>query len=340
MAEEGQIKKRQHHVPRFVLRRFASPLTGNIWNYDKQTGRVWLASIEDTACERHLYSITMDDGQHNTDIEDLISKIENIAAPLYERIIAGEVLSGQERYNFSSFLAIMFVRTNAFRRLYAELHGNMKMVRDYIIASDDTLFESQMEQFQADRGEITEDQKQRLRSAMLDPSDYTFQIDREYTLKALTCHDQLAPLFTSMTWTVMEAPKGTQHFITSDNPLLQWVPPQFHHPFRGTGGFKNKHAEAIFSLSPNQCWVGHWLKGAPNRLETTVEWVKQTNRITAVSAERFLYSHVESSGILLLAKKYAASQSMVQMAGPGPKKKAEIKVVRTLSQIKKGSSSE
>ncbi len=116
-----------------------------------------------------------------------------------------------------------------------------------------------------------------------------------------------------------------------DNPVVHWVPPHYHHPFRGTDGLKNKHAELLFPLSPNLCWVGHWLKGAPNKLETTVEGVKQRNRITAGFAERFLYSQVESSRILRLAKKHIASQPMIQMGRPGPDRKAEIRVVRSLS---------
>jgi hypothetical protein len=260
------------------------------------------------------------------------SQIEEIGAPLFEQVTAGSELIAQERYNFASFVAIMFVRTNAFRRLYAELHGNMKMLRDYLIASDDAVFKSQMERFQADCGEISDDQKQKLRATMLDPSDHIFLVDREYTLKALEYHDQLAPLLASMEWVIMDAPKGDHRFITSDNPVVHWVPPQYHHGIYGTGGLRNKHAEVLFPLSPDQCWVGHWSKGLPRRYETTAEWVKQTNRILAGSAERFLYSHAQRSGIFSLAKKYATNQPIMHMGGPGPSKKAEIKVVRTLSR--------
>lgn len=332
MTDNSQTKKRHHQIPEFYLKGFASPITGQVWTYDKQKGQTWPSSVDGTAVESHLYSVTGEDGKHHTEIEDAISLIEGIGAPLLERVIAGDDLLKQERYDFASFVAIMFVRTNAFRRLYAELHGNMKMLKDYLVASNDSLFESQMERFQADCGEITDDRKQKLRATMLDPSNYIFLVDREYTLKALEYHDQLAPLLSSMECTVMDAPKGDWRFITSDNPVVRWVPPQYHHPFRGTDGFRNRHAEVIFPLSRNHCWVGHWLKGAPRRLETTAEWVKQTNRILAGSAERFLYSHVQSSGILSLAKKYATSQPIIHMGGPGPEKKAEIKVVRTLSR--------
>lgn len=330
MQSKPQTKKRHHQVPQLYLQRFASPATGQVWNYDKKAGKAWPRSIEDTAFERHLYSVTMEDGQRNTDLEDAIGRIEDLGAPLLERVICGEDLLCEERDAFASFVALMFVRTNAFRRLYAEIHGNMKMARDYLIASDDALFESKMEQFQADCGQLTEERKRKLRSTMLDPSDYVFHIDREFTLKALEYHDQLMPILSSMEWSILDTPKGDWHFITSDNPVVQWVPPQYRLPFIGRGGFMHKHAEVLFPLSPSQCWVGHWLTEMPKRFVTTGAWVKQANRIIAGSAERFLYSHIDSSGILKLAKKYAERQPITQMGAPGPINKAEIRVVRSL----------
>ena len=120
-----------------------------------------------------------------------------------------------------------------------------------------------------------------------------------------------------MEWTIIEAPTGDWCFITSDNPVVHWVPPQISSSVQRHGRVEEEHAELLFPLSPNLCWVGHWLKGAPNKLETTVEGVKHRNRITAGFAERFLYSQVESSRILRLAKKHVASQPMIQMGRPG-----------------------
>ena len=82
MTGNAQTKKRHHQIPELYLKRFASPVTGQVWNYDKQAGKAWPCSVDDTACERHLYSITMKNGQHNTEIEDAISRIEDIGAPL------------------------------------------------------------------------------------------------------------------------------------------------------------------------------------------------------------------------------------------------------------------
>lgn len=333
MTSTPQVKRHHHQVSQFYLARFASPKTGQVWNYDKVASEAWPRSVEDTAVESHLYSFTMGDGQRNTELEDVIARTESRAAPLLQRVCGGEELSGSDREAFASFVALTFVRTNAFRRLYAELFGNIKMARDYIIASDDEIFETQMVRFQADCGPISEEQKRKLRADMLDPSQYTILVDREYTLRALKHHDQLAPLISSMKWTIMEAPEGDWRFIASDNPVVQWIPPEHRPPFGGRGGFRHQHTEVHFPLSPTLCWVGHWRQEMPWCCDTTTEWVKQTNRITAEAAERFLYSHVEREGLRKLAKKYVSSQLSIHMGGgPASNNRAEIKVVRSLSR--------
>lgn len=326
MSDRKQSNKSQHQVPRFYLEYFTSP-AGQVWNYDKQTGRAWSASAENTACENYLYSITADDGRRIHDIDDAITDIEDAAAPLFNPLVMGEELSDEQRYDVANFLALMCVRTNFFRRIFAEVHGNARMLRDYLIASDDEAFEAQMEGFQAARGKISDEQKQNLRARMLDPSESVLQVSHEYTLKALECHERLVPIFYSMKWSILSAPDRV-FFITCDNPLLQFVPPEYHHSFNGTGGFFNQHSEAIFTLSPTHCWVGHWCDNVPRYDEATVERVEFTNELVAGAAERFLYSHAESEPVLALAKLHADSQRTIRMGGPGPEKKAEIKVVR------------
>lgn len=327
MTDRTQSNKSQHQVPRFYLEKFASS-NGQVWNYEKQTGRVWSASAENTACENYLYSITADDGQRIHDIDDAITKIEDTAAPLFQPLVSGEQLSDSRRYDFANFLALMFVRTNFFRRIFAEVYANRRMLRDYLIALDDSVFESHMEGFQAARGEISDEEKQKLRTLMLDPSEHVLQVSQEFTLKALECHGQLVPLFYSMKWSILHAPKEV-FFVTSDNPLLQWVPPKHHHSLYGTGGFRNKYSEAILTLSPTHCLVGHWQEDVPKVCEASTDRVAFTNELIAASAEKCLYSNIHSESLLTLAKQHADSQRVIHMGG-GPEKKAEITVVRHL----------
>lgn len=206
MTDRPQSPKSHHHTPEFYLKYFASPSTGQVWNYDKVNGCVWPASPDETGCANHLYSVTAEDGTRITDIEDTMSKIETAAAPLFNTLIEGGNFSDSQRYDVANFFALAFVRTNSFRRMYAELYGEFRMLRDYLVASDDTAFEHQMERFQEARGKISEEAKQKLRARMIDPSDSVIQVSREYTLQALACHDRLVPLFYTMNWSILYAP--------------------------------------------------------------------------------------------------------------------------------------
>ena len=78
-------KKRHHQIPQFYLRRFTSPETAEIWTYDKQTGDVRPSLVKNTAYEGHLYSLTLDDGERFTEIEELLARLEDKAAPLLEK---------------------------------------------------------------------------------------------------------------------------------------------------------------------------------------------------------------------------------------------------------------
>ena len=133
---------------------------------------------------------------------------------------------------------------------------------------------------------------------MLDSSGHVLQVSQEYTLKGFECHDSLIPIFYSMKWTILNAPSGV-FFITSDNPLLQWVHPKYHNSLCGTGGFRNRHAEAILTLSPTHCFVGHWHEDLPKLYKTDAEQVEATNELIAASAEKCIYSHIQSESLLL-----------------------------------------
>jgi hypothetical protein len=72
---------------------------------------------------------------------------------------------------------------------------------------------------------LTDDEARALREGMLNPSKFNVSVDKEWTLQALSFHDDLAPIFFKMNWTVMRA-QAPRYFITSDNPVVFRVPVQ------------------------------------------------------------------------------------------------------------------
>ena len=149
--------------------------------------------------------------------------MEGAAAPIHGDLLCGRIpTESQARVDFATFLALMYARTPAMRRMSAEAHGRGLQIMSYAHASDDTVFESTIKRLEKERGEpIDGEMKERLRQAMLDPSDYVMEVPKEYTLSALNLADSLAPVFFKMKWTIVLAAQG--FFVTSGQSHVRQV---------------------------------------------------------------------------------------------------------------------
>ena len=111
---------RQHFIPILHLKHFVGPdPEGQLWTYDSENGEVWSAIPKNTAVQTHFYSIEGDDGAMDVRVEEHLAAVENSAAPVYEALLRAQIpgKSSQERADFATFLALMYVRTPAMRRM-------------------------------------------------------------------------------------------------------------------------------------------------------------------------------------------------------------------------------
>lgn len=308
--------KGHHQITRFYLERFAGDdPEGHVWSYDMETGKAWNATSDNTAKETHLYSLTLENGQKITDLEEFIAGIESKAVTPFDKLLLGEKIIGQERADLASFFAMMFVRTNAFRRFYAEAYAGFMNVQLYATGIHDGAFRSSMEKYEAEHGPLSDEEREAVRDGLLNPGKFKISIDREWTLQALTFHDHLVPILFEMHWSVMVAPEG-RYFITSDNPFVRTMPERHQGLMRG--GFLDKHIEVTFPLSPERCLLAHWKKEQPNLGSLPREGVKAVNRLRAVYAERFLYGPHRDAGITALARKYRDVKPGMKISGFAP----------------------
>jgi hypothetical protein len=75
--------KSQHFIPRLHLQHFAGPSPkGQVWTYDAVAAKTWSAIPEETAVQTHFYSAEKDDGSMDTRIEEFLSSVESLAAPV------------------------------------------------------------------------------------------------------------------------------------------------------------------------------------------------------------------------------------------------------------------
>ena len=321
--------KRQHFIPRLHLQHFVgTEPKGHVWTYDAQTGDVRSAIPEQTAVETHFYSVKTADGTMDTRLEEHLASVESNAAPIYEALLRGELPTDpQKRVDFSTFIALMYSRTPAMRRMHAETVSRGAQIMNYAYGSNEKAFGALMKRVEKDGGLVlNEEQKEKLRKDMLDPSGYILEIPKERTLPALGVADKLAPILFQMKWSIILPRHG--FFITTDNPLVREVDPKTHHPIYGDHGFLNKTAQVVFSLSPQRLLFMSWNKDARDIGVFERAHVEGINRGLAAQSDRYLYSHIRHKRLEKLAAEFKNSRPGMTTQGFGPKKFAQTQIVR------------
>jgi hypothetical protein len=328
MIGDRAIKKRQHFVPQFYLRRFATLEPSEvIWTYDTMTGDVRPSTVDATAFERYLYAVTLEDGTRLNDLEDFLADIEGSGAPVLAKLISGAPISDQERANFASFMATMYVRTDAFRHEYATLAMNLAQLQIYATASHDGAFRTFAKRYQQDHGPMSGEEIAFMRDVMRRPQDFTISVDKEWTLRAFMACETLAPIFDRMRWTVMRT-SGQHFFVTSDNPVVFKVPRDYQNRLLGNS-LKHPKVEVTFPLSSATCLLATWDADNPTLCNVEPEDVKFANRVRSVYARRFLFARQRDSGILRLAMKYKDTKTGTRLEGFGPPEYSPVELRRT-----------
>lgn len=309
-ARRGNEPKQQHVVPRFYLERFADA-DGKVWTYDKGRDKPWSALPENTGTQQWRYSVTLDDGTRLHDVEHHLNDVETKAAGLYDKLLSGEPLVGQERADMASFFAFMFARTEAIRRQFAQSQMALTQARLHAIASADRAFERLLSDFEREEGELGEETRRLVREGMLKPEDYVISVDREWTLRALEIHDRLAPVLFRMRWTIMHA-DGGEFFVTSDNPLVRLIPGG---GAMTDGGCFNDRAQVTMPLTPKACWLATWNRDAKRSFRLPRKPVRMTNVMIAADAEKQVYADRLDGGISNLVRKYRDGRPSLKLHG-------------------------
>jgi hypothetical protein len=113
------VTKRQHYVPQFLLRNFAS--TGNkIFVFDKQNEEIRQQSISNVALGKHFYDY-IDNGQKHT-LENDLARLESDASSILNKFTSSTALkniSASDKKVILFFIVIQHFRTLQ-NRLYSK----------------------------------------------------------------------------------------------------------------------------------------------------------------------------------------------------------------------------
>jgi hypothetical protein len=320
----------QHVVPRLHLRRFVGPSPKNmVWTYDMQAGTVRPSRVEETGTQRNFYSPQRDDGTYFDGLEQWLAAVESDAAAPYERLLAGEIPTGQERMDFCTFLASLHLRSPAMINAVAEGYGKMIQHTVGVVWRNREQFERSLDQIDADIGTppsgVSRDD---LWEFYQNKEGHVVEVDQKRGLSIMSASNRIQEILYRRHWYLLVATQG--FFITSDSPVYRGVPEgQGYGPY-GDGGFINPAAEITMPLSPTHALLVTGREKRPGPTLIGREGVQFMNRIRAQGAARLLFSHVRDAGVSKLAAEHKDDGPRIAMTGDETKM-AKVVVKRKIS---------
>lgn len=294
--------KKQHVVPRFYLSKFCDP-DGIVWAYSGG-GQPRGDKPEATAVEKNFYSPIGADGERFDEAEELLAEIESNAAPLWDELCAGRVMTGDEREHIALFLAAQYLRSPSTVRAGAEMMASFAHHTAQFITADRGAHDQSVDNYEEETGKsISPEEREKMRKFLSDPSNFSINVLRSAGLPMLGGIGNLANIFLNMKWVVGRS--KDQHLITSDSPVTRISDPRTHSPVYGDGAFANKTVRVGFPLTPTFGMELTWQGEERERVvEIPKKMAREMNGVRAAQAERFVYSSKSDFGIAKLCKKW------------------------------------
>lgn len=223
-----------HYVPRFLLRRFADPKTGQVWVYEKGAGRVWQCNPENVAAERRYYAFTGERGEPDNTVEDAFSKLEGQVAPIIDRFDRDKAMpTTAERQILAEFIALSLLRVPSFRKPVERFHGEIAEKLSLMMAHHKEAFERTVREVEQKTGQKPNVSAEDLRQAILSKK-FKYEGSPFASLEMmLEVSPKIARIIHQMRWQLLHAPDGVS-FITSDRPVVLANPKLPPYPIYGT----------------------------------------------------------------------------------------------------------
>lgn len=248
LARVGSKPKRQHWVPRFYLRYFATPETRDsdepqVWIFSKNEfdadGEPKLTNISKVAAGTYLYSPKDAHGERDWGMEEKLADLEDLFADLWPDIAGDFVELGSEsiRKALALFVATTYLRNPKSERAVANTHA--RFVELYEQAPKD-----------ADGNPLVE-VEYRGKVRRLDGSGYAEyrnprrdNIRRMFVDSIRTNTGHVVKTLLAKRWSILFSEEPV--FVTTDAPV------DFFHQTRKTCGFGTPGVHISVPLSPTR----------------------------------------------------------------------------------------
>jgi len=290
------LPKNHHYIPQFYLNNFSNDSTRKdnkrIYVLDKlaKDNKIKLLPIKKIAFQKNLYTYKTRVGKKET-LEDMLSKIEGIAAEIIRKIKQQKEIDNQDKSNFSLFLSLLQLRVP-----YAkdEFINSTKELYETVARKSIAMMPAEsMKAFFKKRGKIFTDAeiedlkdfgKNKKRSKVV------VDVPQGYWIKMmLLLSVDILPALEITDWEFRVAEKPFA-FFTSDNPFML-IPGRRMNPFEGLG-LLTPDAKKIIPITANICLIMHEPKEHPVIVYRHADKVfyNKINHYIMKNSARFVYS--------------------------------------------------
>jgi hypothetical protein len=249
--------RRHHLLPRFYMRWFADereritavPKAGS----PSVPSEAYTAHIDHVMVERDFYTLTDAEGVEHYDVEENFAELEALAADALRVLLTnGLVLTDEQRWRWSEFMALQVIRGREFRRMFGALTDQMTKLHLETFANSAP--DAVIEEFRAEsaaRGEPMPD-VHAIRRALRHHAAYTVVPTREHTIEmSLGGIEPLRVGFFRMTWKLVRFPEPW--LFTGDHPVTYWRDRHPALPDVGMGPLNSN--EVRIPLSPSAALI-------------------------------------------------------------------------------------
>lgn len=237
--------KRQHWVPRFYLKEFATPESKNkknpqVWIFSRTVGEPAKVNIKDIAVKKYLYSPENEKGERCWNTEDKLADLESMISKIWPKVANDfvDLSDGSIRKGISLFLATMILRHPKNLSEYREIQD--KMIALFDDGPKDEFGHPALESFEINgvvRQVDTSDWEK-----YSNPTEYDYS---KFFVDQITSDAHtIAKLLMKKRWSIVFSEKPC--FITTDSPVTMF------NQQKNTFGIDTKGTFINFPISPTR----------------------------------------------------------------------------------------
>jgi len=214
--------KRQHYLSKFYCDGFARGDGVPLAVYDRRARQYRPQTPVNTAVEAHFYTFLDGEGRRRFDIEDMLSKIEGVAAPAIGALRRHEKIPDEQRDGLALFVGFSCTRTPEFMAMAHKVMGDAYLKK---VTGELQTEEQVAARLLAIADEVPEakevspkDMLEHIHGGKL---RLEVEIDRQMVLaKALKLAPRVALMMYFMTWVVLHPASDDASFATCDSPVF------------------------------------------------------------------------------------------------------------------------